>query len=441
LIRHLPTETPDRMDRKKILRVAVSTARRSKPRLVELSQPCAVVGRADKADITLEGGEISFRHAYLQRLADRVICFDLSSKTGTYWGDKRRHFGWLSPRKAVRIGRYSLSVLDDLADGEEPVNGDQTNLLAPQLDGLDHSGRYVLEFFDDSLPEPIREIKHEIALVGRSPKCHIQVDDESVSRVHCALVPTVEGLLVVDLLGRGGTRVDDKSIRWSYVETGSVLTIGRYEMSVWHRTSASAWDENATVPAATASLQTTNTPDAASIPLSGPRPGSNDVDTESAPAAPHDPTIEQTALLNTEKTRDDASPEPVADWLGTLFAIEHHGSTLVVIPTISDGMFRYAKLRTEASSLRRKLALPDLRGLVIDLRALGYVGWEAISIVVALAREMEASGGSAAFCCPTPQVQQVLTNMGLSRIWPAHPTREAALAAVRSRSPEQKLDN
>ena len=258
LIRHLPTETPDRMDHEKVLRVAVSTPRRAEPRLVELAQPCAVVGRADEADITLEGEDVSFRHAYLQRLAGRVFCIDLSSKTGTYWGDKRRYSGWLSPRKAVRIGGYSLCVRDDPADGEEPVNGDQTNLPAPQLDGLDHAGRYVLEFFDDSLPEPIREIKHEIALVGRSSKCHIQVDDESVSRVHCALVPTIEGLLVVDLLGKGGTRVDHKRMRWSYVQAGSVLTIGRYELSVWHRTSASPpgthLGEIATHPAASAAI-------------------------------------------------------------------------------------------------------------------------------------------------------------------------------------------
>jgi len=420
LIKKSPTETPDRMDREKVLRVAVSTPRRSKPRLVELAQPFAVVGRADEADITLEGDDVSFRHAYLQRLAGRVFCIDLSSKTGTYWGEKRRYSGWLSPRKAVRIGGYSLSVRDNLVDGVEPGNGDRTNLPAAQVDGLDHAaGRYVLEFFDDSLPEPIREIKHEIALVGRSSKCHIQVDDESVSRVHCALVPTVEGLLVVDLLGRGGTRVDQKRIRWSYVEAGSVLTIGRYDLSVWHRTSAATpgfdthLGENATFPAACPH-------------------------TKAAPTTAHDATSEEAALLKTGQTEHDPSPEPVADWLGTLFAIEHHGTTLVVIPQISDGMFRYEKLRTEASSLRRKLAAPDLRGLVIDLHALGYVGWEAISTVVAFARDMEASGRSVAFCCPTPQVRQVLTNMGLSRIWRAHPTREAAFAAVNSGSPGPK---
>jgi len=195
-----------------------------------------------------------------------------------------------------------------------------------------------------------------------------------------------------------------------------VLKIGRYEMSVWHRTSAATTGsdthlgEIATLPAASAHAK-------------------------AAPSAAHDATSEEAALLKTDQTEHDASPDPVADWLGTLFAIEHHGTTLVVIPQISDGMFRYEKLRTEASSLRRKLALPNLRGLVVDLHALGYVGWEAISTVVAFARDMEASGRPVAFCCPTPQVQQVLTSMGLSRIWRAHPTREAALAAVNSRSP------
>ena len=449
MISQLPVETTDQMDRKAILRVAVSTPRRSKPQLVELAQPFAVVGRAGDADITLDGDDVSFRHAYLQQLGGRVICFDLSSKTGTYWGDKRRYSGWLSPRKAVRIGDYSLSVMDDPAEGAKPADGakpvkdERTNLPASPGDGLDHSGRYVVEFFDDSLPEPIHELEHEITLVGRSHKCQIQIDDESVSRVHCALVPTTQGLLVVDLLGKRGIRVDDKSIRWGYVENGSVLTIGRYELSVWHRTAAAPGlsptlsptaapsGEHATLPAAKPAGPTTIGPEAASPHVPGRQP--HGVDAAAARAASRGPTKKETAVLESIATEPDAPSEPATDWLGTLFAIEHHAATLVVIPTITDGMFRYAKLRTEASSLRRKLADPHLRGLVIDLRSLGYVGWDAFSLFVALMRELEASGGSAAWCCPTPQVQQVLTNMGLSRIWPAHATREAALAAVTAR--------
>jgi anti-anti-sigma factor len=265
-------------------------------------------------------------------------------------------------------------------------------------------------------------------------------------RVHCALVPRAEGLLLVDLLGKGGTRVDHKRIRWAYVQAGSVLTIGRYEMSVWHRKYPSLWDENS--PAANAATRTPTPPDDAFLRLPTQEPQQDEVEAESEASSVPDPTIEEAPVLKSEDTglnldeRDTAAPsESPPEWLGTLFAIEHQGTTLVVTPTIRDGMFRYAKLRTEASSLRVKLAGPNIRGLVIDLRELDYVGWDAISIVVALARQMESSGGPAALCCPTPQVQQTLTNMGLSRIWPTHPTREAALAAVSSRATGSKVGN
>jgi hypothetical protein len=48
-----------------------------------------------------------------------------------------------------------------------------------------------------------------------------------------------------------------------------------------------------------------------------------------------------------------------------------------------------------------------------------------------LARQIESRGGRIALCNPTGEAETALKRMGLFRIWALHPTREAALAAVK----------
>jgi anti-anti-sigma factor len=118
----------------------------------------------------------------------------------------------------------------------------------------------------------------------------------------------------------------------------------------------------------------------------------------------------------------------------TLFSVEHVGQTLIIVPTISGGMFRYAQLQTEANALRRKLDQTSIAGLILDLHALDYLGTEVIGAVVALARKVEDVGGRAVLCRAAPQLSEALTRMGLHRLWRHFPTREEALEAIQSRA-------
>ena len=64
-------------------------------------------------------------------------------------------------------------------------------------------------------------------MVGRSDECQLVLTDESVSRLHAALVPTPLGVWVVDLLAREGVHVNGERVRWAWLADGDSLRIGR----------------------------------------------------------------------------------------------------------------------------------------------------------------------------------------------------------------------
>jgi anti-anti-sigma factor len=362
-------------------KLLVSGREIEEPRLVECSQAFAVVGRAGRATVPLASSKVSFRHAYLQMIDGKLFCADLGSETGIFWGTDRRASGWLWPGHSVRIGPYTLQLVGDPPAAARSTADDASpNPLEKSSASTGSFPQYTLELFDDCHPDVVRSIDRRITLFGRHPDCSMRLDDESVSAFHCALVLTQDGLWVVDLLGKNGTRLDDKAVSFERVEVGSVLSVGTHSMSAWRR------QANEPLP---------------------------DADVAAPPES------------------QAATPVPrESDWLGTLFSIAWEQETLIIAPTISRGILRDAKLQTEANALRRKLVDGAVCRLVIDLHALEYRGAEVIRVVVMLARQVENAGGLAALCCAGPELKEAVTNKGLDRIWPLYSTRDEALAAV-----------
>ncbi len=365
------------------LTLRVSGRELGRDRLVDLPQSFAVIGRSSQADISLQSSRVSFRHAYLQVLDRRVLCVDLESKTGISWGNQRRSCGWLSVKESVRIGPYRLSLAHDpFGERESSANDPISNPLTEQVQaGL--FPKWRLELFDDSIADPMLPIEHRISLVGRDAHCTVRLEDLSVSRVHCALVLSEDGLWVVDLLGKGGIRLDGQLVQIERAQSGSELLVGKQAMTLWR------------------------------------------CDSEFRQALPKD--LAESSAGNVEPTDGLDSLE---QWMGTLFAVESHRAALVIMPTMHTGMFRYAKLQLELNALRFKLQRMDTTNLILDLRGLVCPGAEVICALVSLARQTEARGGQVAICSPTAESETALKRMGLARIWRIYPTREAALAAM-----------
>ena len=61
---------------------------------------------------------------------------------------------------------------------------------------------------------------------GRGAECHVRPNSEWVSRQHCMLRVSGEGVFLRDLGSRNGTRVDGMRCETARLEPGSVLWIG-----------------------------------------------------------------------------------------------------------------------------------------------------------------------------------------------------------------------
>jgi len=64
-------------------------------------------------------------------------------------------------------------------------------------------------------------------VVGRSSKCDIQIDQESISRNHSKIVNTGKSILVRDLGSTNGTYVNDEPVEEYVLRDGDLIKIGR----------------------------------------------------------------------------------------------------------------------------------------------------------------------------------------------------------------------
>ncbi|MCA8998422.1 MAG: FHA domain-containing protein [Planctomycetaceae bacterium] len=70
-------------------------------------------------------------------------------------------------------------------------------------------------------------LSHDEVMVGRSETARIRIASEEVSREHCVLVPSDEGVLVRDLGSRNGTFIDGRPVQGErLLLPGGTLTVG-----------------------------------------------------------------------------------------------------------------------------------------------------------------------------------------------------------------------
>ena len=89
------------------------------------------------------------------------------------------------------------------------------------------------EASDDALMFRLRS--GAIKTVGRAPRADFIVDAALVSRLHCRLTASDDGLEVVDLSSTNGTFVNDKRIKKATLASGDRLRVGRVELKVAKR--------------------------------------------------------------------------------------------------------------------------------------------------------------------------------------------------------------
>ena len=71
------------------------------------------------------------------------------------------------------------------------------------------------------------EIEHQPVTIGRGSDCTIQLQDDSVSRRHCTIVPDPTGILLNDLGSTNGTYVNNEVIDQHLLRENDRIQVGR----------------------------------------------------------------------------------------------------------------------------------------------------------------------------------------------------------------------
>jgi pSer/pThr/pTyr-binding forkhead associated (FHA) protein len=206
------------------LQLSVLDATRPEPLRRVFHQPFVVIGRNPTTDLLLDHWRVSRRHAYLQIVMGRLFCIDLGSRTGTEWDDGTKAPGWLDPDRSIVVGPYEISLWDDRVGDAWPGPGHQTRALDEAEDLTD----CTITFEDQTGRHTPVSLGRGLTLVGTAPECRVRLPFPDVSKTHCSLIRSANGVWVVDLLGRGGTFVNETHVRFARLDDGDDLKIGRH---------------------------------------------------------------------------------------------------------------------------------------------------------------------------------------------------------------------
>jgi len=78
--------------------------------------------------------------------------------------------------------------------------------------------------------EKVYQLDRSRLVVGREPKCEIQIDNLGISREHCAFSQRGEAFLVQDLNSSNGTYVNGKKITEHFLNNDDEIIIGKYRL-------------------------------------------------------------------------------------------------------------------------------------------------------------------------------------------------------------------
>jgi pSer/pThr/pTyr-binding forkhead associated (FHA) protein len=201
-------------------------------------QPFVIIGRDTRADMILDHVNVSRRHAYLQVIDGHAFWVDLESRTGIRSGGEFQKSGWLDSGHQIAIGPFVIRryagdrSLGGLGLGSQPLRpapltaGALNNSPLPEV---------ALEFLNGPSHSTEWPVRRVMSLLGSGNGCKFRLTDASVSRFHASLLRTSSGLWIVDLLGQGGITVNDVPVRFSHLDDGAQLQIGRYQIRVRYR--------------------------------------------------------------------------------------------------------------------------------------------------------------------------------------------------------------
>src|SRR5438874_5267013 len=178
-------------------------------------QPFALIGRDPRADIRFDDPGLSNRHAYLQFIAGRLLFVDFKKKKNA------RQAGWLDPGQAIELGPIRLRLHESTPPADWFMRGTKLPYAEKSLLPV------VLEIVGRGARTTWR-MKRPLAMIGTSSGCKIRLGDDAISRFHCVVVHTPDGLWAIDLLSTNGSAINGERVRAAPLRDGDQLSVGNY---------------------------------------------------------------------------------------------------------------------------------------------------------------------------------------------------------------------
>jgi pSer/pThr/pTyr-binding forkhead associated (FHA) protein len=195
-----------------------------------LDQPFALLGRHPSNSIPLDDPQVSQRHVYIQVLAGRLFCVDLGSRTGVHRNGVAFTSGWVQPGEEVRVGPFGICCSSLPPPSAFAPPNFPTDPLVQRVSDPALLPDVAVEVVQDGVRLSRWRMNRCLAVIGHDPGARLRLRDRSVSRFHCSLVGTPDGVWVVDLLGRGGTLLNGLPVSATRINNGDCLQVGRYEL-------------------------------------------------------------------------------------------------------------------------------------------------------------------------------------------------------------------
>lgn len=201
-------------------------------RLVHVQRPYGLLGRLEGADVQIDDRSVSARHVYLHLDARGLYAVDLSSRTGTRLPVMGQPAAWLAPGQELEVAGRQIRLLDFRIHQDHA----QTSKGRARVDLLAAGDSTLAQVTLYPIPahETPRSLDSELVFAGRGATCGVRVEGASASRVHAALVRTLTGAYVVDLLGRG-TWLNDRAVAGAApLNDGDTLGLGvaRFQVQI-----------------------------------------------------------------------------------------------------------------------------------------------------------------------------------------------------------------
>lgn len=192
---------------------------------VVISKPYLIIGRNAGCDIVLNDESVTKQHAYLQVLDGRLFCIDQASRTGIFWKDHPRLYGWLDQGEWIQIGPYRITLEQKVGEDHPPAK--ERRNTAPFLARYNvNNGIEALLTVGDAVELPLTS---QVAIIGRSKYSNLELDDEDVSRFHASVIRTSDGnYWLIDLISRTGVKVNQQMCHTALLNDNDLISVGPY---------------------------------------------------------------------------------------------------------------------------------------------------------------------------------------------------------------------